>query len=280
MRDVRGVGLGFRAEFARELLERRPSEVAWLEIHPENYLGRAGKAASHLADARAEYALITHGLTQCVGTPDAFDAEYLRALKQLLRDTGATFHSEHLAWGNLGGRFTHDLLPLPFSRAAVRRASESIRELRDRLEIDIAIENVSAYAHLPPTEMSEVEFVLEVLEAADAKMLLDVNNICVNAQNHAFDAAAYIARIPSGRVVQIHVAGHLLRPDGLRVDTHSEPVSSEVFALVTQAIAQVGDVPILLERDGNYPALDVLLDELRQLETMRQRGLAMRAVQS
>lgn len=270
---MHGVGLGLRHELAREILDTRPPEIAWVEIHPENYIGRGGTFASLLAEARERYAIVTHGLTQCVGSPDPLDAGYLVRLRALLHAQGARWHSEHLAWGNLGGRFTHDLLPMPFTRASVRRAAETLRELRDRLEVPIAIENASYYGHPGEPEMDEIDFVLEVLEAADAKILLDVNNVWVNAQNHGFDPRAYISRIPPERVVQLHVAGHFIRPDGLIIDTHAEPVCEGVYELLEHTLAHVGDVPILLERDGNYPALGVVLAELRRLEAIRQRVL-------
>ena len=271
-----GVGLGLRHELSRELFETRPREVAWVEIHPENFIGRGGTFAAMLEEARARYDVVTHGLTQCVGSPDPLDLDYVARLKSLLRDNRARWHSEHLAWSNLGGRFSHDLLPMPFTRASVRRAAETIRELRDRLELDVAIENASYYGHPGAPEMSEIEFLEEVLEAADCKILLDVNNVWVNAQNHGFDPAAFISRVPADRVVQLHVAGHFVRPDGLIIDTHAEPVCEGVYRLLDHTLAHVGDVPTLLERDGNYPSLEVVLEELRRLEAIRARALEAR----
>jgi uncharacterized protein (UPF0276 family) len=277
---MHGVGLGLRHELARPILDTCPPEIAWLEIHPENYIGRGGTFASLLAEARERYPIVTHGLTQCVGSPDPLDLGYIAQLRALLRAQGACWHSEHLAWGNLGGRFLHDLLPMPFTRASVRRAAETVRALRDRLELDVAIENASYYGHPGEPEMEEIDFVLEVLEAADAKLLLDVNNVWVNARNHGFDAHAYVSRIPRERVVQLHVAGHFVRPDGLIIDTHAEPVCEGVYELLEHTLAHVGDVPILLERDGNYPALPVVLAELRRLEEIRQRVLGPAAASS
>ena len=268
---AQGVGLGLRHELSRDLFEARPAEVGWVEIHPENFIGRGGSFAAMLEEAAARYDVVTHGLTQCVGSPDPLDATYLRSLRELLRRQNARWHSEHLAWGNLGGRFSHDLLPLPFTRAAVRRAAETIRELRDRLEVDVAIENASYYGHPGEAEMNEIEFLGEVLEAADCKVLLDVNNVWVNSKNHGFDPRAYVSRVPAERVVQLHVAGHFVRTDGLIIDTHAEPVCEGVYTLLEHTLAHVGEVPILLERDGNYPAFSTLLDEVRRLDAIRTR---------
>lgn len=274
---VRGVGLGLRHELSRALFDARPDDVKWLEIHPENYLGRGGHFASILDEARASYGIVTHGLTQCVGSPDPLDRPYLASLRAMLTTQGAAWHSEHLAWGNLGGRFTHDLLPLPFTRAAVRRAADVTRAISDALGLPVALENASYYGHPGDPEMDERAFLLEVLDASDACLLLDVNNVWVNAQNHGFDPHAFVRALPPERVVQVHVAGHFVRPDGLIIDTHAEPVCEGVYALLDTAIRHVGDVPILLERDGNYPELPRLLEELRRLDAIRERALASEA---
>jgi uncharacterized protein (UPF0276 family) len=274
-----GVGLGFRFELASAMFEASAGAgPAWVEIHPENYLGRGGLFARHLDRVLERWPVLTHGLTSCVGDPEPFDRAHLAQLRALLRRTGGRLHSEHLCFGSAGGLYAHDLLPLPFTDEAMANAVQRIRELQGALEVEIAIENTSYYAHpggLPVR--SELSFLLEVLERADAKLLLDVNNVFVNAVNHGFDAAAFLDAIPPERVAQIHVAGHLVRPDGLIVDTHAEPVRAEVLALVERTLARVGPgVPILLERDGNFPPLAQLLAELDALETLRSRAAAPR----
>jgi uncharacterized protein (UPF0276 family) len=272
-----GVGLGFRFELAAALFESAPEGgPAWVEIHPENYLGRGGVFARHLDRVLERWPVLTHGLTSCVGDPEPFDPAHLAQLRALLRRTGGRLHSEHLCFGSAGGLYAHDLLPLPFTDEAVATAVQRIRELREALEVEIAIENTSYYAHpggAPPR--TELAFLLEVLERADAKLLLDVNNVFVNAVNHGFDAAAFLDAIPAERVAQIHVAGHLVRPDGLIVDTHAEPLRAEVLTLVERTVARVGpSVPILLERDGNFPPLPELFAELGALEALRVRAAA------
>lgn len=262
---VHGVGLGLRWELAEDLFRERPASVRWLEIHPENYIERAGAFQAQLEEARTRWPIVTHGLTLCLGSPEPFERSYVAKLKALLRSLGATWHSEHLCWGGVDGAFLHDLLPLPQTTAAATMAAARIRELRDALEVDIALENVSAYAHPGARELDEIDFVVEVLERADAKMLLDVNNVFVNQSNHGIDANTYIDRVPASRVVQIHVAGHLVRPDGLVIDTHAEPVRAEVHALLERTLRRMPDVPVLLERDGNYPPFAELVREVEAL---------------
>lgn len=265
--SIRGVGIGLRWELAEDLFREQPDAVRWLEIHPENYIGRAGAYEAQLERARAMRPIVTHGLTLCLGTPDAPDPTYLRELRTLVRSLGARWHSEHLCWGGTGA-FLHDLLPLPQTIESAERAAKRLVELRDALEVDLALENVSTYAHPGPRAMSEIDFVLEVLDRSNGKMLLDVNNVWVNQSNHGIDARAYVDRVPADRVVQIHVAGHFVRPDGLIIDTHAEPVREEVRALLAYTMKRMPDVPVLLERDGNYPPFAELVSEVQALSAI------------
>lgn len=274
-KTIEGVGLGLRHDLAAEMLERVPSEVHWVEIHPENYIARGGRFQLNLERAMEHWGVVTHGLTCGVGTASRFDAGYLRQLRELLDRVDAPFHSEHMCFGGVDDTFLHDLLPLPFNQESVRTASERVRELRDAVERPVAVENVSFYAD--PADRGgwdEPDFLLEILDGADCKLLLDVNNVYVNSINHGFDPRPYIDRIPRERVVQIHIAGHFTRPDGLIIDTHSESVCESVYDLLAYTIARIGPVPVLLERDGKFPPLDELLGELRRLDEIYERGVA------
>jgi len=273
---VEGVGLGLRHDLAEELLERAPTDdVRWVEIHPENYIARGGRFELNLERAMEHWSVVTHGLTCGVGTAGPFDPAYLRQLRELLEKVRAPFHSEHLCFGGVDDTFLHDLLPLPFNKESVATAAARVKELRDAIERPLAIENVSFYAD--PAERGgwdEPDFLLEVLDAADCKLLLDVNNVYVNSKNHGFDPRPYIDRIPRERVVQIHVAGHFTRKDGLIIDTHGEDICEGVYELLAYTIARLGPVPVLLERDQNIPSLDVLLEEVRRLGGIYDRGVA------
>lgn len=264
-RDVTGIGIGLRYDLAVELLERRPETVSWVEIHPENYVDRGGRYQEMLELARRDWPVITHGLSTCLGAVEPFDAGYLAQLGDFLRELEIPWHSEHLCLGQAGDRFFHDLLPLPFTEEAATIASQRLAEVRDAIGAPLALENVSYYAPQGTNGLAEVDFVVEVLERADAKLLLDVNNIYVNSRNFDFDPKAYIDKIPRERVVQIHVAGHHVRDDGLRIDTHGEPVPDDVYDLLSYTLQKVGAVPVLLERDNNIPPLDELLSEVDTL---------------
>ncbi len=265
---VNGIGLGLRHELAEDMLARSPVEIEWVEIHPENYIERGGKFEEHLARACERWPIAPHGLSLCFGALAPFDREYLSNLRTFLDRIDAPWYSDHLCWGGIDGLALHDLLPMPFVRASVELACARIAQVEDAIGRPVAIENISYYAHPGEPEMSESEFVLEVLERSRCKLMLDVNNVYVNARNHGFDARAFIERMPRERVVQMHVAGHLVRPSKPIIDTHAEPICEDVYELLGHALRHTGPVPVLLERDGNYPALDVLLDELRRLHAI------------
>ena len=270
--EVTGIGIGLRYDLAVELLERRPQTVSWVEIHPENYVDRGGRYQEMLELARRDWPVITHGLSTCLGAVEPFDAGYLAQLGAFLRELEIPWHSEHLCLGEAGDRFFHDLLPLPFTEEAAAIASQRLIEVRDAIRAPLALENVSYYAPQGTNGLAEVDFVVEVLERADAKLLLDVNNIYVNSRNFGFDPKAYIDKIPRERVVQMHVAGHHVRDDGLRIDTHGEPVLDDVYDLLGYALRRVGAVPVLLERDNNIPPLDELLSEVDTLWSIYRKA--------
>lgn len=263
------------------MLERVPPEIEWVEVHPENYVDRGGRFEQHLADARARWAIAPHGLSLCFGSTEPFERAYLAKLRAFLDAIDAPWYSDHLCWGAVSGMALHDLLPMPFVRASVEIACARIAEVEDAIGRPVAIENVSYYAHPGAPEMGEVDFVLEVLERSGARLMLDVNNVYVNARNHGLDARAYVDRLPPDRVVQIHVAGHLARPSQPIIDTHAEPICEDVYALLGHTLRRTGPVPVLLERDGNFGELDELLVELRRLRAIaddaeRARGDAVR----
>lgn len=269
---VKGVGLGLRQSFAEPLFAADLPELKFLEVHPENYVKRGGRFRALLARARERWPVLTHGLTLGFGAVEPAEREYVSQLGAFLREIKAPWHSEHLCFSSVDGVMLHDLLPLPLQPEAADVAVSRIAELRDQLQLPVAVENVSYYAHPGQAHCSEIEFLLDVLERADAKLLLDVNNVFVNAKNHGFDPVAYLDRIPVERVVQIHIAGHTVRDDGLLLDTHGTAIRDEVYALLEHALRRVGPVPVLLERDQSFPHFEELAEEVRRLDAIYQRA--------
>ncbi len=269
---VTGIGLGLRAELSDAILARAPASLRWLEVSPENYMARAGGFVRHLDAALERYPVVTHGLTLCPGGVDPLDEAYLGELARFTRRVETPWHSDHLCFGSHGGAFLHDLLPVPFTRASAEHTAARVREAQARLDAPLALENISWYAHPGGAELDEAEFIREVLERSGASLLLDVNNVYVNARNHGFDARAMIDRLPLERVVQIHVAGHRVAPGDLRIDTHGEAVCDEVYALLEDTLAKTGPVPVLLERDQNFPSWERLVEELDRLDAIWRRA--------
>ncbi len=270
-RAVKGVGLGLRWPLLDDLLESPPPGLGWLEIAPENYMRRGGRFADGLARCRERWPLVTHGLCLSLGGFDPLDGAYLRELRAFVESVGSPWHSDHLCFGAVDGVALHDLLPLPFHEASVRHVVGRVRRAQDALGLPLAVENVSAYAQMPGATMGEADFVAEIVERAECGLLLDVNNIFVNSLNHGFDAAAALARYPLGRVVQMHIAGHEL-VEGRWVDTHAAPVRDEVLALLGRALEATGPVPVLLERDDNFPPWAELCAELARVADVVERA--------
>jgi hypothetical protein len=244
--------------------------LRWLEIHPENYLRRGGRYASALSVCRDRWPIVTHGLTMSLGGVDPLDRAYLASLDALLSEIGSPWHSDHLCFSIAHGVTTHDLLPLPMNGDVVKHVATRVRQAQERLGVPLAVENVSSYVIPPGTDLDEGTFVDAIVRESGCWLMLDVNNVYVNAVNHGLDAREIIGRMPLDRVVQIHVAGHLEEEPGFLLDTHAEPVRDEVYELLAWTLERTGKVPILLERDDDFPDLEVLLAEVNELDRLWQ----------
>jgi len=195
-------------------------------------------------------------------------------LTAFLRRVDVPFHSDHLCFSGHEGRVLHDLLPLPLTRATLEHTARRIREARDRIGLPLALENITHYFVPGKAMLHEADFIGELLERADAPLLLDVNNVYVNSLNYGFDPLQFLKRMPLSRTVAIHVAGHeWWADDEAWIDTHGADVKDPVLDLLEWTITQTGPVPVILERDHHVPTLDVLLDELGRIDAAYQRGL-------
>ena len=266
-----GVGIGLRAPHYAQLLERRPA-LGFLEVHSENFFGDGGPALAWLERFRALYPLSFHGVGLSIGSADALDSGHLARLAALVERFEPSIVSDHLSWSAAGGRHSNDLLPLPCTREAAIHVAARIGEVQDRLRRRILVENITAYACFDGAEMTEADFVAQVVRRAGCGLLLDVNNVYVNAVNHGFDADAYLAAIDPSCVGEIHLAGHE-RSGARLVDSHAARVAPEVWALHARACERFGERPTLVEWDARIPALDVLLDEARIASEQRRRVL-------
>lgn len=268
-------GLGLRRSLLGPLQAAAPGSYDFLEAAPENWIGVGGPLGEALADLAARCPLVCHGLSLSVGGPAELDETFLTRVRRFMDAHRVAIYSEHLsACGDSRGQL-YDLLPLPFTEEAVRHVSARIRRTQDILGQRIAVENISYYA-APFQAMPEIEFINAVLDEADCDLLLDVNNIIVNATNHCYDARDFLGALPGERIAYLHVAGHFDEAEDLKIDTHGAAVSDPVWALLADAYRLHGRKPTLLERDFNFPPFAELLGELdtvrRHLAAAGQAG--------
>lgn len=264
---ARGVGLGLRAPHHREFIARRP-HVGWIEVHTENFLARSGRDWRVLETLRDDYPLSLHGVGLGLGSAHGFSGEHLARVRELVRALQPALVSEHLSWSALHDRQCNDLLPLQLDAAALDLVAARVGRVQDALGRAILVENVSTYLRFRGDAMSEAAFLAELARRTGCGLLLDVNNLYVNQQNHGENALAAIAALAPGSVGEIHLGGHLVTEAGL-VDHHGDRVADSVWDLYRAALARFGAVPALIEWDSALPALDVLLDEV---ETARRIG--------
>lgn len=262
------VGLGLRVPHYRHILEQKPV-CGWFEIISENFMVDGGRPLEVLDSILAQYQVVQHGVALYLGNAEPLDRDHLRKLKRLVQRTRTPWLSDHLCWGSVGGRCSHDLLPMPYTLAAAQHAAQKIRQAQDFLEVPICVENVSSYAEFYQSEMTEWQFLSEVVEQADCGILLDVNNIYVSSQNHGFDPLTYLRSVPHARVGQFHIAGHT-RLEHIILDTHDQPVPDPVWALYEEAVRLCGPAPTLLEWDDRIPSFDEVHAEALKAERYLQ----------
>ncbi|MGB1014086.1 MAG: DUF692 domain-containing protein [Nannocystaceae bacterium] len=267
--SIRGVGIGLRRPHYTQILEMT-RQVDWLEIIPENFIGYGGRQRDILARCRERWPIVSHGVSMSIGGPDPIDPKFLDDLRELLNLIDPPYFTDHMCFSAIGGVNFYDLLPLPRTEEAVRHAAKRARGVAEHIERPLALENISYYASMPGSEMSEGAFLTRILEEANCGLMLDVNNVYVNAVNHREDPLQSLCDLPLARTCQIHLAGHVRDGDVL-LDNHGAPVIDEVWALYREALQRVGPVPTLIEWDTHIPELDVVLDQAdRAREIMRE----------
>lgn len=268
-------GLGLRRALLGPLQSAAPGDFDFLECAPDNWIGVGGRLGESLRDLSARHPLVCHGLSLSLGAVEPFDETYLLKLRRFLDAHRVPLFSEHLSYSSDDGQL-YDLMPIPFTAEAVEHVAARIRQVQDVLGRRIAVENVSYYA-APYQAMPEIDFLNGVLARADCSLLLDVNNVFVNAINHGYDAQAFLRQLPGERIAYFHIAGHYDEADDLKVDTHGDSVKPEVFALLDQACMLFGPRPALLERDFNFPPYAELVAEVAQVRTVLERHATVQA---
>ena len=275
--DIQGVGLGLKRELIPQIQSlynnSSISNINFVEIAPENWIGAGGKAQADLAWFVERYPIACHGLCLSLGGLDPLNVDFLKQVKSFLSANKIPLYTEHLSYctDNYHGKtgYLYDLLPIPFTEEAVKYVAKRIRQTQDILGQKIAVENASFYAAAPISSMSEIDFLNAVLVEADCWLHLDINNIYVNSVNFNFDPYTFLRQIPNDKIVYSHVAGHYQQTPNLLIDTHGADVIDPVWALLEQAYQLFGTFPTLLERDSNIPPLPILMREVDKIAQMQ-----------
>jgi uncharacterized protein (UPF0276 family) len=252
-----GYGVGLRRPHFDEI-DAHHDSVDCLELLAENFMRFGGKPRTTLERISERFPIVLHSVAMSIGGLAPLDEAYLAAYATLAKDTRASWASDHLCFSGGHGVAYHDLLPVPFTEEALTHVVGRIQHVQSRLPIPFAVENPSYYLNFPHNEMTEAEFLTELTERADCGLLLDVNNVFVNSQNHGYDPVAFIDALPADRIMQLHMAGHEAR-DGVLIDTHGAPVCDDVWALFAHTLSRTGPVTTILEWDNDIPSIEHLV---------------------
>jgi len=261
--------MGLRNQHYPIITETWP-EVDWFEAISENYMDTGGRPLQILEQVRHRYPIALHGTALSIGSMDPLSQNYLERLRKLVDRIDPFIVSDHLCWSGIDGEVLHDLLPLPFTEEAVQHVVKRVNQVQEFLGRKILLENVSTYVTYKHSVMPEWEFLTEVAKRSGCGILLDVNNIYVNAVNHKFDPREYLKNIPAEFVGQIHLAGHTDMGSFL-FDTHSAPIIDSVWELYREALNLLGPVSTLIEWDENIPPFEHLLEEVEKAKTIYQQ---------
>lgn len=273
-----GFGVGLRTKHYGYILENWP-QMDWFEVISENYMVDGGRPLHILDQIRERYPVVMHGVSLSIGSTDPLNKDYLKRLKILADRVNPAWLSDHICWGGVGGKNLHDLLPLPYTEETIRHVVKKLGQVQDFLGRQIVLENVSSYISFTDSTMSEWEFLKTIVEEADCKILLDINNIYVSSFNHSFDPETYIEAIPKDRVVQFHLAGHSDKGKYL-LDTHDHPIKPIVWKLYQKALARFGDISTLIEWDDHIPGFPKLQEAVMKAKNIYRGFCANRVLQT
>ncbi|MGL5358990.1 MAG: HvfB family MNIO-type RiPP peptide maturase, partial [Shewanella sp.] len=247
--DGAKVGLGLRREMLKDFCKpdadgpQVPRAIDFFEVAPENWLTLGGKYGRQFRKLTEQHCFYCHGLSLSIGSPAPLDIAFVQRIKAFLDLHQIQVYSEHLSYCSGQGHL-YDLMPLPFNDEAVRYVAARVKQVEDILERPLILENVSYYA-APGAQMTELEFVKAVLEEADCKLLLDINNIYVNSVNHQYDALQFLQGMPTARIRYLHIAGHEQKAKDVIIDSHGADVDAPVWALLQACYTQHGVLPTL-----------------------------------
>lgn len=265
-----GFGVGLRSQHFQYILDNQP-EMDWFEIISENFIDSKGWPRKVIEQLAERYPIVMHGVSMSIGSTDPLNIDYLKKLKAFAKKIDAKWISDHLCWTGVLGKNSHDLLPLPLTEETLVHVVDRIKRVQDILERPLALENPSSYLQFQDDSMTEYDFIREMANLSDCRLLLDVNNVYVSSFNHQYDPSTYIQSLPLEKVVQFHLAGHTNKGTHI-IDTHDDHVVTEVWKLYAEAIKKTGPVSTLLEWDANIPEFPELRKEILKAKTIFEGG--------
>ncbi len=267
---INGVGIGLRAIHYENMLDSTSNSVPWCEAISENYMFTEGRPLAVLEKIRETYPIALHGVSMSIGSERGTEIKYLDALSKLVQRIDPWIVTDHFCWTGLGSHSAFDLLPLPFNSESIQTIVNNIDRVQNRLGRRVFFENISSYIGFKTSQLSEIEFINEILWKSGCGLLLDINNVYVNAKNFGFDPRGYIDRVHPEFVGEIHLAGHSIINDDFLYDTHDSPVCEDVWELYQYALRSLGNVPTLIEWDESIPEFDILLEERGRADKILQ----------
>lgn len=258
-----GLGLSLRPVHLTEIAASPPA-VDFFEVIVDNVIGVADAPRANLARVAARWPVVGHSVSLNLLGTDPLDVGHITRVGAALTRYRMPFHTDHLCFSAVGGLQHHDLLPVPCRSELVPWAVARVRQVQRLLPVPFGVENVSSYLRFVGDDLPEWEFVRRIVTGADCGLLLDVNNIVVSAHNHGFSPRAWLDAVPWERVLVVHIAGHQVRADGLRHDTHDRAVDDEVWDVYADAWRRGGPFPTVLEWDDNIPKLSDAVAHLQR----------------
>ncbi len=260
---IAGVGLSARPQHYSELL--RTESIPWLEVLADNYLYPGSPKYEKMEGLASIYPLVFHCVGFNLGSIDALNKDYMKRMKELVREFKPAWVSDHLCFCGSENHYTPDLLPIPYTKELLGHITDKIERITNYLEIPFLVENVSLYMKPKNSDYTEEEFLYELSERTCCGILLDVNNLYVNSQNYDFDPYEAFLKLPRERIEQIHLAGHTHYGTHI-VDTHSEKIQEPVLFLFEKIIKKLGPIPVTIERDDNIPSFREMCKEVDRVK--------------
>ena len=254
------IGVGLRPTHYPFLEPRPQTKVTWFEAVSENYMDTKGRPLDMLELIRKDYPVALHGVSLSIASAEGLRPSYLQNLRTLIDRIDPFIVSDHLCWTGLNQQNLHDLLPIPFTDEALTLIVEHVDQVQTFLQRPILLENVSTYLQIPGCDYTEWDFLRAVADRSGCQILLDLNNLYVNASNHHFDPYVFLEKIPTHIIGQVHLAGYTDMGTHL-FDTHSKPVYPAVWDLFSTLIARAPDLPVLIEWDDDIPEFPQLEEE-------------------